>query len=110
MAKKFRLASSRRAERQKVDQAIKMAAKGGGSPHGRRLDARTVLHREVATPFIPITGPYDPEWAEHPTHKSRRGRHHAPSGKVRSAAASRTSRSLVVRESRPLAKTATSRK
>lgn len=73
MAKKIRLAHSRKAEAHKIDMAIKMAARGESSPHGRRTNPRAVLHREVEATFIPLIP--RPKVTKR---KQRRGRHHGP--------------------------------
>jgi len=76
MAKKIRLAGSRKAEAHKIDMAVKMAARGESSPHGKRKNPRAVMHREVEAPFIPLIP--RPKVAKK---KLRRGRHHRPPSK-----------------------------
>ncbi|MDB6124870.1 MAG: hypothetical protein JWQ71_3863 [Pedosphaera sp.] len=80
MAKKMRLAKSRKAEVHKIDMAVKMEMRGESSPHGRRTNPRAVMHRELEAPFIPII----PKPRLGPR-KLRRGRHHKPPSGVRSS-------------------------
>jgi hypothetical protein len=76
MAKKIRLAGSRKAEAHKIDMAVKMMARGESSPHGKRTNPKAVRHRELEAPFIPLIP--KPKLAKR---KLRHGRHHAPPGK-----------------------------
>jgi hypothetical protein len=78
MAKKIRLAHSRKAEAHKIDMAIKMAQRGESSPHGRRKNPKAIRHGEVDVPYIPLMAGFpQPKPA---SKKHRRGRHHAPRG------------------------------